>query len=56
MIAAGLRWVRFGECAWSRIEPKPESFNWGWFDRAINTLGKAELKVVMSTFTAAPPR
>jgi len=29
---------------------------WGWLDRAVETLGQAGLKVIMSTPTAAPPR
>lgn len=56
MVEMGLSWVRIGEFAWSRIEPEPGKFDWGWLDRAIETLGKAGLKVVMSTPTATPPR
>ncbi|MEL6686148.1 MAG: beta-galactosidase [Pseudomonadota bacterium] len=56
MVNMGLSWVRIGEFAWSRIEPKPDQFNWDWLDRAIETLGAAGLKVVMSTSTATPPR
>ena len=52
----GLSWVRIGEFAWSRIEPKPEVFNWKWLDRAIDILGKAGLKIVLGTPTATPPR
>jgi len=56
MAAAGLTWVRIGEFAWSRIEPAPGQFDWGWLDRAITTLGQAGLKVVLGTPTATPPR
>jgi len=56
MVAAGLTWVRIGEFAWSRIEPAPDRFNWGWLDHAIDTLSHAGLKIVMSTPTATPPR
>jgi len=56
MKAAGLTWIRIGEFAWSRIEPAPERFDWGWLDRAIDTLGAAGLKVVLGTPTATPPR
>ena len=31
----GLSWVRIGEFAWSRIEPKPGNFQWDWLDRAV---------------------
>ena len=52
----GLTWVRIGEFAWSRIEPKPDTFDWDWLDRAIETLGSAGLKIVLGTPTATPPR
>ncbi len=56
MVEMGLSWVRIGEFAWSRIEPKPGQFKFGWLDRAIKILGDAGLKVVMCTPTATPPR
>jgi len=56
MREAGITWVRIGEFAWSRIEPRPGDFDWGWLDRAIATLGAAGLKVVLGTPTATPPR
>jgi len=52
----GLSWVRIGEFAWSRIEPRPEDFQWGWLDKAIDVLGGAGLKIIMGTPTATPPR
>jgi len=56
MAEAGLTWVRIGEFAWSRIEPEPGRLDWGWLDRAIDTLGAAGLRVVLGTPTATPPR
>lgn len=56
MARAGLTWVRIGEFAWSRIEPEPGRLNWDWLDRAIATLGRHGLKVVLGTPTATPPR
>jgi beta-galactosidase len=56
MVANGLTWVRIGEFAWSLMEPTPGTFDWAWLDRAIDTLGKAGLKVVLGTPTATPPR
>ncbi|MBJ3762404.1 beta-galactosidase [Maribius pontilimi] len=56
MVEAGLTWVRIGEFAWSRIEPAPDRLDWGWLDRALETLGAAGLKIVMGTPTATPPR
>jgi beta-galactosidase len=56
MADLGLTWVRIGEFAWSRMEPTPGTYDWAWLDRAIDTLGKAGLQVVLGTPTATPPR
>ncbi|TDG11098.1 beta-galactosidase [Paraburkholderia guartelaensis] len=56
MKALGIAQVRIAEFAWSRIEPTPGEFDWGWLDRAIDTLGAAGLQVVMCTPTATPPK
>ncbi|MEX3915227.1 beta-galactosidase [Paraburkholderia sp. BR10872] len=56
MKALGIAQVRIAEFAWSRIEPSPSEFDWGWLDRAIDTLGAAGLQVVMCTPTATPPK
>jgi beta-galactosidase len=56
MAALGLRQVRIGEFAWSRIEPEAGRFDWAWLDRAINTLAAAGLEVVLGTPTATPPK
>ena len=52
----GIAYVRIGEFAWSRMEPARGQFDWGWLDRAIDTLGRAGLKVVLGTPTSAPPK
>ena len=52
----GLTYVRIGEFAWARYEPKRGQFNWGWLDRAMDTLGAAGMKVVLGTPTATPPK
>jgi beta-galactosidase len=56
MAAMGLSLVRIGEFAWSRIEPEPGQYDWGWLDRAIETLAGAGLKVILGTPTATPPK
>ncbi|QGZ66816.1 beta-galactosidase [Paraburkholderia acidisoli] len=56
MKALGIEQVRIAEFAWSRIEPTPGEYDWGWLDRAIDTLGAAGLQVVMCTPTATPPK
>jgi beta-galactosidase len=56
MREAGISYVRIGEFAWSRYEPRRGQFDWGWLDRAIETLGAAGLKVVLGTPTCTPPK
>lgn len=56
MRALGLRRVRIGEFAWSRIEPEPGRFDWAWLDRAVESIAAAGLEVVMGTPTATPPK
>lgn len=56
MKALGIVQVRIGEFAWSRIEPSPGEYAWGWLDRAIDALGAAGLEIVMCTPTATPPK
>jgi beta-galactosidase len=56
MRAMSIDYVRIGEFAWSRLEPKRGSFEWGWLDRAMDTLSKAGLKIVLCTPTATPPK
>lgn len=56
MYDLGLRYVRIGEFAWSRIEKAEGLFDWAWMDRAIDVLGAAGLKVVLGTPTATPPK
>ncbi len=56
MAEAGISRVRIGEFAWSRIEPAPGRFDWGWLDRAVETLHAAGLGIIMGTPTATPPK
>ena len=56
MADLGLRFVRIGEFAWSRLEPGPGRYDFAWLDRAIAVLGNAGLGVVLGTPTATPPK
>jgi beta-galactosidase len=56
MAEAGIRFVRIGEFAWSRLEPARGRFDFAWLGRAIDTLGAAGLRVVLGTPTATPPK
>jgi beta-galactosidase len=51
----GLEFVRIGEFAWSKLEPKPGEFHFEWLDKAIDALHAHGLKVVLGTPTATPP-
>jgi beta-galactosidase len=52
----GLSFVRIGEFAWSRLEPSEGAYRFDWLNRAIETLDRAGLKVVLGTPTATPPK
>ena len=56
MRETGISFVRIGEFAWSRYEPRRGAFDWGWLDRAMDVLGNAGLKIVLGTPTCAPPK
>lgn len=56
MVAMGIAQVRIGEFSWARIEPAPGRFDWGWLDRAIDTLAAAGLQIVLCTPTTTPPK
>lgn len=56
MAEMGLSRVRIGEFAWSRIEPEPGRFDWGWLDRVVETLHVEGLGIIMGTPTATPPK
>ncbi len=56
MAELGLTYVRIGEFAWSRMEPESGRHDWAWLDRAIETLARHGLKIVLCTPTATPPK
>lgn len=56
MVDAGITKVRIAEFAWSRIEPNPGEFDWGWLDKAVETLAEVGLEITMCTPTATPPK
>lgn len=56
MASLGLRYVRIGEFAWSRLEPTRNQFTFDWLDRAITVLAAHNLRVVLCTPTATPPK
>ncbi|MCB1455807.1 MAG: beta-galactosidase, partial [Nitratireductor sp.] len=44
MAQLGITFVRIGEFAWSRIEPKRGHYQFAWLDRAIGSLHAAGLR------------
>lgn len=55
MRSIGISIVRIAEFAWYKMELQEGVFDWGWLDRAIETLAAQGLQVVLGTPTAAPP-
>ena len=55
MHEGGVRMVRVGEFAWSRMEPSEGQYDFDWLDRAITAAGKHGIYTVLGTPTAAPP-
>jgi beta-galactosidase len=55
MVAAGFNVVRIGEFTWGLCEPEEGKFDFAWLKRVMDVMGKAGLKVVLATPTAAPP-
>ncbi len=56
MVDLGLRKVRIGEFAWSRLEPVEGDYQFEWLRRAIDVLHSHGLQVVLATPTACPPK
>src|SRR5262245_32213488 len=56
MSEIGIRYVRIGEFAWSRLEPRPGELRFDWLVEAMDVLGRHGLKVIVGTPTATPPR
>ena len=55
MRAIGLSYARIGEFAWSRMQPVDGPYQWGWLDRAVESLANEELGVILGTPTGSPP-
>ncbi len=55
MWAAGIRCIRIGEFAWSKVEPVEGQFTYDFFDRFLAVVAETEMKVIFGTPTATPP-
>lgn len=52
----GIRYVRVGEFAWSRLEPAPGKYQFGWLQEVLDLAAARGLSVVLGTPTATPPK
>jgi beta-galactosidase len=55
MQTAGINVVRMGEFTWGLCESEEGKYDFAWLNRVMDLLGKAGIKVVLATPTAAPP-
>jgi len=51
----GVNMVRFGDFAWSAMEPSEGKYDFAWMHRAVDKFAAAKIAVVLCTPTAAPP-
>jgi len=55
MAEANFNVVRLAEFAWSKMEPREDSFDFEWLDHAIEILSSHDIKIILGTPTASPP-
>ena len=55
MRRAGVNLVTLGVFGWAQVEPDPGSFDFTLFDRVIDGLYEAGIRVCLATMTASPP-
>ena len=53
---AGLSFVRMGEFAWDKFEPREGHYDFDWFDEVLARLDARGIRVILCTPTAVPPR
>jgi beta-galactosidase len=55
MNQAGVNLVSIGIFSWAKLEPREGEFDWGWFDRIIEKLHAAGVRIDLASATASPP-
>ncbi|MEV6969603.1 beta-galactosidase [Hamadaea sp. NPDC051192] len=55
MRQASVNLVTVGVFSWSRLQPTPDTFDFGWLDTVLDGLHEAGIGVCLATPTASPP-
>ncbi|MFD3569497.1 beta-galactosidase [Streptomyces sp. NPDC058671] len=55
MRAAGVNLVTLGVFSWSRIQPRPDTYDWSLLDEVLDLVHRNGIGVDLATPTAAPP-
>ncbi|WP_214411179.1 beta-galactosidase [Sphaerisporangium fuscum] len=55
MAEAGVNLVTVAVFSWSRLEPRPGGFDFGWLDRVLDLLHEHGIAADLATATATPP-
>jgi beta-galactosidase len=55
MAEAGVNLVTVGVFSWSRLQPGPDTWDFGWLDRVLDLLAAHDIAVDLATATASPP-
>ena len=55
MKEAGVTMVTAGIFSWGLVEQRPGEYDFGWFDRVMDLLAQAGIRVCLATMTASPP-
>jgi beta-galactosidase len=56
MKEANINIVRLAEFAWVKLEPENDNYDFGWLDKIINILAQHDIRVILGTPTATPPK
>lgn len=56
MVKGNFNVVRLAEFAWKKLEPREGEYDFTWLDDAIDVLTKKNIKIILGTPTATPPK
>ena len=55
MVDMGVNMVTLGVFSWAIIEPRPDTYEFGWLDDVMDLLHDAGIRIDLATATASPP-